>query len=179
MSTEPPILLDTDFASSFAWVDRMDILESRYSGRMVILEEVMVELDRAPFVADRVRPSVDRGHISVETMLAGSPEALQFARLRESGRYGAGEASCMAYLLHHVGILASNNLADVKRFCIVQQIPLLTTADVLLQAHGEGRVSVGEADAIWGRMLACRRRLPAASFSEFLAARRRRGVSQE
>ena len=39
MSTEPPIILDTYFLSSFAWVDRLDILEGLYSKRMLILEE--------------------------------------------------------------------------------------------------------------------------------------------
>ena len=52
MSTEPPILLDADFVSSFAWVDRMDIIEGLYSKRMVVLEEVMLELERTRHLAD-------------------------------------------------------------------------------------------------------------------------------
>jgi len=42
LSTEPPILLDTDFVSSFAWVDRLDLIERLDSRRMVILEEAEV-----------------------------------------------------------------------------------------------------------------------------------------
>ena len=57
LSTDLPVLLDTDFLSSFAWVDRMDIIESRYSGRMVVPEEVMTELDRVPHLASCVRQS--------------------------------------------------------------------------------------------------------------------------
>ena len=169
MSTEPPVVLDTDFLSSFAWVDRMDILESLYSKRMLILEEVIEELERVPYLAEQVRLSIAAGHITPQVMLAGSPEALQFARFHESGRYGAGEAACMAYILYHGGVLASNNLSDVKAFCTRNGIPLLTTPDVLRRLYDEGRLSISEADELWGNMLARRRKLPASSFSEYLA----------
>ena len=175
LSTDAPIVLDADFVSSFAWVDRMDILENLYSKRMVILEEVMEELNRVPHLAARVRLCVEKGHITIETMLAGSPEALQLARFHESGRYGAGEASCMAYLVYRGGILASNNLADVKAFCAVHKMPLLTTPDVLLQSYEDGRLGVKEADAIWSGMLARRRKLPTSSFTEYLATLKRGG----
>ena len=175
MSTDAPIVLDADFVSSFAWVDRMDILENLYSKRMVILEEVMEELNRVPHLAARVRLCVEKGHITIETMLAGSPEALQLARFHESGRYGAGEASCMAYLVYRGGILASNNLADVKAFCAVHKMPLLTTPDVLLQSYEDGCLGVKEADAIWSGMLARRRKLPTSSFTEYLATLKRGG----
>jgi predicted nucleic acid-binding protein len=169
LSTESPVVLDTDFVSSFAWVDRMDILEGLYSRRMLILEEVTVELERVAHLAERVRLSIAAGHITPRVMVAGSPEALQFARFHESGRYGAGEAACMAYILYHGGVLASNNLSDVEAFCTRQGIPLLTTADVLRRLYEEGRLSISEADELWGKMLATHRKLPASSFSEYLA----------
>ena len=175
MSTDTPILLDTDFVSSFAWVGRMDIIEGRYSGRMVVLEEVMTELDRVPHLASCVRQSVAKGHIREEVMLVDSPEALEFARLHDTGRYGSGEASCMTYLSYHEGILASNNLADVKAFCNHRGVTLLTTADVLLQAYDEGTLPIDETDGLWRGMLARKRKLPAPSFSEYLSAVKKSG----
>lgn len=175
MSTDLPVVLDTDFLSSFAWVGRMDIIESRYSGRMVVLEEVMMELDRVPHLASCVRQSMAQGHIREESIMVDSPEALEFARLHDTGRYGSGEASCMAYLSYHEGMLASNNLADVKRFCIAGRISLLTTADVLLQAYDDGSLSVAEADSIWLNMLARKRKLPGASFTGYLMTVRQGG----
>ena len=169
MSTEPPLLLDTDFVSSFACVDRMDIIEGLYSGRMIVLEEVMVELERVPVLASRVRQSIEKGHIRSEVLLAGSKEALEFVRLYESGRYGAGESSCMSYLLCHEGTLASNNLRDVKRFCLEQRIELLTTPDVLRGLYEDGNLSREEADLIWREMVARKRKLPVATFGEYLA----------
>ena len=63
LPTEPPIILDADFVSSFAWVNRLDILEFFYSKRMVILEEVLEELKRVPHLASRVEESMRNGHI--------------------------------------------------------------------------------------------------------------------
>ena len=80
---------------------------------MSVLEEVMEELERVRHLADRVSFSVMRGHIRRVGMLSDSPEAAAYVRLHESGRYGSGEAACMAYLSHHDGVLASNNLTVV------------------------------------------------------------------
>lgn len=168
--TEPPVLLDADFVSCFAWVDRMDIIEGLYSKRMAILEEVMEELERARHLADCVSFSIMRGHIKKVEMLADSPEALAFIRLHESGRYGSGEAACMAYIAYHGGILASNNLRDVKRYCAERQIPLLTTADVLVRAYEEQRLNLEETNSVWRRMVQRRKTLPASSFSEYLTS---------
>ena len=169
MPIEPPLLLDADFLSSFAWVNRLDILEKLYSGKMIVLEEVMVELSRVGHLASRVQTSIASGSIDLVAMLADSPEALELARLLELGRYGRGEAACMAYLKRNKGSMASNNLADVKTFCDANHKFLLTTAQVLHQAYNEGVVGLEDADKIWSDMIGKRRKLPAASFSHYLA----------
>lgn len=178
MSTEPPVILDSDFLSSFAWVKRMDILEGLYSKRMIVLEEVLEELKRVPHLASRVALSISNGHIRSVAMLANSPEALQLAKFLELGRYGIGEASCMAYLTQHEGILGSNNLSDIKDFCIQNKKRLLTTAEVLHQAYKIGQINLDEADEIWAGMLSKKRKLPAPSFTEYLSAIENGGDSQ-
>jgi len=169
LSTEPPIILDADFLSSFAWVNRLDILEGLYSKRMIILEEVLEELNRVPHLASKVKLSIRNGHIKRESMYADSPEALQLGKFLETGRYGTGEAACMAYLTQHDGILGSNNLSDVKEFCIQNKKRLLTTADVMYQAYETNLVGLEEADKIWSDMISKRRKLPASSFSEYMS----------
>ncbi|TRZ52218.1 MAG: hypothetical protein D4S01_03315 [Dehalococcoidia bacterium] len=169
MSTEPPIILDADFLSSFAWANRLDILEGLYSKRMIILEEVLEELNRVPHLASKVKLSIRNGHIKRESMYADSPEALQLGKFLETGRYGTGEAACMAYLTQHDGILGSNNLSDVKEFCIQNKKRLLTTADVMYQAYETNLVGLEEADKIWSDMISKRRKLPALSFSEYMS----------
>lgn len=78
--TEPPIILDADFLSSFAWVNRLDILKGLYPKRMIILEEVLEELKRVPHLASKVKLSIRNGHIKRESMYADSPEALQLGK---------------------------------------------------------------------------------------------------
>ena len=167
--TEPPIILDADFLSSFTWVNRLDILEGLYSKRMIILEEVLEELNRVPHLASKVKLSIRNGYIKRESMYADSPEALQLGKFLETGRYGTGEAACMAYLTQHDGILGSNNLSDVKEFCIQNKKRLLTTADVMYQAYETNLVGLEEADKIWSDMISKRRKLPASSFSEYMS----------
>lgn len=178
MSIESPVILDADFISSFAWVNRLDVLEGLYSKRMIILEEVLEELSRVPHLASRVKLSISGGHIKCHAMLGDSPEALQLGKLLETGRYGTGEAACMAYLTQHDGILGSNNLSDVKEFCIQNRKTLLTTADVMYQAYEAGHISLDEADKTWADMLSKKRKLPASSFSEYLSAIEKGGDNQ-
>lgn len=171
--TDPPIVLDTDFVSSFACVDRLDIIEDLYSRRMIVLEEVTEELKRVRYLEGRVCFSIMHGHIRRVQMMACSAEALEYTRLRESDRYGSGEAACMAYARYCGGIVASNNLRDVRRYCDDWKIQLLTAADVLLQVYDEERLDLTHIDLIWGRMVEKRRRLPASSFTEYLEKRGR------
>jgi len=168
LRTDLTILLDTDFVSSFAWVNRMDILEGLYSGRMMVLEEVMIELERVRNLADLVCFSIMHGHIKRKGMMAGSAEALEYARLHDRDQYGSGEAACMAYAYCRGGIVASNNLKDVKRYCDERQIQLLTTADVLLQEYQEGRLRLEHVDLTWQHMVQKRNRLPTGTFTEYL-----------
>ena len=166
---EPPLILDADFISSFAWVNRLDILEGLYPKRMVILDEVFEELDRVPHLVARVEVSVKNGHVKRMSIFADSPEALQLGKLLDTGKYGSGEAACMAYLTQHDGILGSNNLSDVKAFCIQNNKCLLTTADVMYQAFKAGLIGLDEANRIWSEMISKKRKLPASSFSNYLS----------
>jgi len=154
-------------------VNRLDILEGLYSKRMIILDEVLAELNRVPnrvpHLAARVELSVKNGHIKCASMFADSPEALQLSKLLETGKYGSGEAACMAYLTQCDGILGSNNLSDVKAFCIQNNQCLLTTADAMHQAYKAGLISLDEADKVWGAMISKKRKLPASSFSEYIS----------
>lgn len=66
------------------------------------------------------------------------------------------------------GILASNNLRDVKKYTHEFNLKLITTADILIDAFTELYIDETEANKIWADMLKKQRKLPAASFSEYL-----------
>ena len=101
---------------------------------------------------------------------ADAPEALELARLLESGRYGRGEAACLAYLKYNLGSLASNNVSDVKVVCSNRNIYLLTVPDILNHAYMTNIVTKEEANEVWIKMVRKKRKLPMDSFYGFLAS---------
>ncbi len=170
MLTNPPLVLDADLLSSFAWVDRLDILEQLFSKQMVVLDEVMNELRRVQHLSARVQNCIDKGHIENVSMTADSPEALELGRILEEGKFGSGEAACMAYLKHNKGTMCSNNLSDVHAFCQDNKKDLMTTAMIVHQAVDKAVIDDAEAESIWAKMIAKRRKLPADSYSAYLTS---------
>ncbi len=59
MLINPPLLLDTDMVSAFAWVKRIDVLNNLYSGKMKIPQEVLNELARVPHLKAAVDSRTD------------------------------------------------------------------------------------------------------------------------
>lgn len=54
MTCENKIVLDTDVISSFAWVERFDIIIELYSPNVIILDVVKCELIKVKHLFDRV-----------------------------------------------------------------------------------------------------------------------------
>jgi len=165
--SEPPLVVDTDFLSSFAWVNRLDILERLFPAQMVLLEEVQIEISKVPHLAKQVENCIANGTILLTTMTADSPEAIDLAKYLEDGKYGRGEAACMAYLKYNPGTMGSNNLADVEQFCRDNNKRILCTGHCLYRALTLKIVTSGECEYLWQKMISKRRKLPTATFKEF------------
>ena len=168
MLTDPPLVLDTDLVSSFAWIDRMDILEKLFSKQMIILDEVLTELQRVGHLYAEVKNCINNGSIGSVSMLADSPAALELGGILSTGRYGSGEAACMASLKFNSGTMGSNNLSDVKTFCEHNGKDLITTAMIIHYAVETDVIKETEAETIWDSMLKKRRKLPADSYSAYV-----------
>lgn len=169
------MFFDTDCFSSFLWVGREDIILIKYKGRIVIPQYVYEEF---------CRPGVNQLRVKVDNMLAaklllrmdiifGSEEAKLFRELTKMPRnghtvIGKGEASALVLAKFNEGILASNNLRDVKKYTHEFNLKLITTADILIDAFTDLYIDETEANKIWTDMLKKQRKLPAASFSEYL-----------
>ncbi len=165
--SEPPLVVDTDFLSSFAWVNRLDILESLFSAQMLILEEVQIEIAKVPHLSAQVDICIENKTIIPTTMSADSPEAIELARYLGEGKYGRGESACMAYLSHNEGTMGSNNLADVGKYCLDNSKQILCTGHCLRYAIESKVVRFEECESLWQRMLSKRRKLPTATFQEY------------
>ncbi|APV43871.1 hypothetical protein Dform_00516 [Dehalogenimonas formicexedens] len=163
------MVLDTDLLSSFAWVNRADILCAMFSKNMVVPEEVLVELQRIQHIFEKIQKCVSDGHMGTVEFITGSPEATEYFLLVDSGIYGSGEAACMAYLKHHPGTMGSNNLADVFNYCQQNTRRLITTCDILLEACRISFITRATANSIWEGMIRKRRRLPSSTFDGYLA----------
>jgi len=168
---ELPLVLDCDVLSHFAWVDRLDILEKLYARNMIVLEEVINELSKIEHIAKRVESCITRGSIKRVSTPANAPEALELAHLLESGRYGRGEAACLAHLKYNFGSLGSNNLSDVKAVCSEKNICLMTVPNILTHAYEANVITKKEADQVWLGMVKKGRKLPGNSFDDFIANR--------
>ena len=73
----------------------------------------------------------------------------------------------MAYVRFHGGTVASNNLRDVKNYCIEHNLPLMTVRAIVARAVLDSKsLSIGEAEDFWSSMLAKGRRLPNATAQE-------------
>ena len=82
---------------------------------------------------------------------------------------GKGEAAGIAMARQRAGILASNNLRDIRPYVEKYGIPHITTGDILIKAMKTGIITEAEGNTIWNSMLRKRRMLPSATFSDYIA----------
>lgn len=167
MLEEPPLVVDTDFLSSFAWVKRLDIIETLFPKQMVLLEEVKVELSRVPHLSIQIDDCITRNTMSLTYMTADSPEAIELVKYLDSGKYGPGESACMAYLRYNPGTMGSNNTIDVIDYCRDNNKKLICTGHCLCFALDSGIVKFEECESLWAQMISKRRFLPTKTFGEF------------
>lgn len=169
------LFFDTDCLSSFLSVGREDIILLNYRGRIVIPQFVYDEF---------CNPVVRHLRIKLDNMLKikdvhkmgitfGTPEAALFKQLtqrpiKDVPTIGKGEAAALVLAKVNKGIIASNNLRDVTGYAKEFGIPILTAADILVEALGTSYITETEGNNIWTDMRNKNRKLPTNSFSEFL-----------
>jgi predicted nucleic acid-binding protein len=169
------LFFDTDCLSSFLCVGREDIILLNYRCRIVIPQFVYDEF---------CSPVVRHLRIKLDSMLNvkdvykmeiafGTPEAILFKQLtkkpiKDVPPIGKGEAAALVLAKANNGIIASNNLRDIKDYAKDFGIPILTAADILVEALGTSYITETEGNTIWTDMRNKNRKLPTNSFSEFL-----------
>ncbi|GAW30616.1 hypothetical protein [Carboxydocella sp. JDF658] len=170
MLTRPPLVLDTDVISCFAWVKRMDILEKLYSGKMVVPAEVVYEISnrRVQHLKAELTRSVDKKYIEVVSLQPLGDDGQTFVALRETGKYGSGEAAVMAYAKVNGGTICSNNLRDVLRYCQKYNLALLSTRAIMYDAICKKVISETEAQNVWTEMINKKRQLPCKTIKEVI-----------
>lgn len=173
-----PIVLDTDIIECFASLDDgISILVDSLGTEIYVTGQLIEEIDllygwpSKSYIAERVNAAVGKGKIGRMSIEAISEDARLFIKMT-SGEcpglpvIGKGEAAALLLAKASSGTIASNNLRDVKRYCVNNGIPLLCTEDVLSLAVVKNRITMDYAAVAWDKLKADGHFLPPYDFSE-------------
>ena len=173
------LFFDTDCLSAFLWINNTNILHELYGGKIVLPEPVYQELSNPsiPHIKQRTDVMISRNDVSVKTIEAGTEEYKLYTALvrGENGQktIGRGEAGGIALAKTYNGILASNNYKDSAPYIEKYNLKHIDTGQILVEALESGLITETDGNDIWRKMLAKKRKLPANSFSEYLAGKKK------
>lgn len=169
------LFCDTDCLSAFLWVRNESLLPQLYPGKVIIPRPVYTELCRpnTPQLKNRIDVLLAQNLVSIQDIPIDSEEYSTYYQLTESPTkehvvIGNGEAASISLAKKYGGIVASNNLRDIKSYISEFGLKHTTTSDILVDAYKRGLITEKEGNTIWANMLAKRRRLGAASFTDYL-----------
>jgi len=174
------VICDTDFLSTFLCVDRFDIILKTISGTILIPQIVYDELKRIEsssnrplkWILEKMDSAIKKKQVHVVDFEIGSPEFAEFKKLTSPPMpIGKGEAMAIAFAKSNTGILASNNLKDIKRFVTAGDILNITSDDLLCLFYNKykGETTPEEIESIRETMRLFGRRISPDSFYELLS----------
>ncbi len=178
-----PLFFDTDCISAFLWVDNESILSKLFPGRIIIPKEVYDELshpgvNRVKGLKAQVDSMIQNGDATVEPIIVGTNTYELYRKLTinpDPGHkiIGRGEAASISLAKEKQGILASNNLKDISVYVEEYGLTHYTTGDIMKMALEAGLINEAQGNAVWTSMIARRRKLGYATFSDYLASDRK------
>lgn len=83
---------------------------------------------------------------------------------------GRKETASISLAKEKQGILVSNNLRDISAYVTEYGLSHLTTGDIMKMALDAGYINESQGNTIWTNMIARKRKLGYASFSDYLVA---------
>ena len=158
--TKRKVYGDTDCLSSFLLLDEVSLLESILD-EIVIPKAVDQELranGAPPQIVTNLDNLKEKKFIRVHDIDINSAEHQWYDEIRVEYQMnrgfpiGEGEAQAMALAIPNGGILASNNLSDIKYFVDKYRLPLLTSAYMRADSVDKGQISYEEAELTWQQM---------------------------
>ena len=165
---------DTDCLSAFLWVGNENLLVQMYKSKIVLPLEVYEEIKKVPYLRAKTDTLIVNKDIFIRKIEDKTPEAFIYLKLiispdRGLKIIGRGEAAAIALAKVNDGILASNNLKDIRQYIEFYHLKHITTGDILTEALKRGLITEPQGNIIWANMLAKKRMLPTSTFSDFLA----------
>lgn len=146
-----------------------------YPGRIVIPRPVYDELSvpGVQHLRDKLDALIKGGQAKLRTISTDSDTYRLYYQLTQEPSeghriIGNGEASCMVLAKEEKGIIASNNLRDIRAYIDAFGLAHVTTGDIMVDAFKAGLISEHTGNTIWTHMLEKRRKIGADSFTEYL-----------
>jgi len=173
-----PIYVDADLISSFLWVGKQYSLVRLYPERIILPKQVLDELYKVLQLKKSIEPLISQRQISTIDILVDSAEYLFYKKLvyyPEPGHktIGKGEAAVIALAKFNNGIIGSNNLSDISQYITLYQLRSITTAEILVEMHGQENIKEKDIENIWQDMIRKRTYLPCKTFRDYLRLRNR------
>lgn len=164
---------DTDCISAFLWVKNESILTKLYLGKIILPRQVYDEISKVPPLLKRIETMKNNGELSVKSIEAGTNEYKEYYKLAVNPppgekTIGKGEAAAIVMTKKSNGILASNNLRDIKKYVEEYSLNHITTGDILVEALNQGLITESDGNTIWANMIAKKRMLPTPSFTDYI-----------
>ena len=172
-----PLFLDTDCLSTFLVVGQENLVLRLYAGRIGIPQQVYEELKKVHFMKSKVDALRQAGRVMLYQITAGTIEGDLYFKLTTKPDkgfrvIGSGEAAAITLTKQYNGILGSNNMRDIPPYIRLYHLQHRTSADIMAEALEQHMINEGQGNAIWKQMLQRNRKLPADTFTEFLASRK-------
>lgn len=171
---------DTDCLSAFLWVKNQNLLIKLYGGKIILPEQVYTELSHpsTPHLKKITDNLKNDGEISIASIDMDTEAYKIYSKLTTNPDegfkvIGKGEAAAIALAKTKGGILASNNMRDIKQYVEEYELKHITTGDILVEALDNNYITEDEGNTIWANMIAKNRKLPNSTFTEFLVSKKK------
>jgi predicted nucleic acid-binding protein len=168
------LFLDTDCLSTFLVVGQENLILQLYAGRIGIPQQVYAELKKVHFMKNKVDTLLKSNRIILYQIDASTESGALYLKMitnPDKGYkiIGSGEASAIVLAKQYKGILGSNNMRDILPYIRLFDLKHRTSAEIMVEAFKQHLINEGQGNVIWRDMLHRNRKLPADTFSEFLA----------
>lgn len=164
------IFYDSDCLICFLIVDQCEILQKLFSKVIVpsIVQKEILSLRLNPRIKYNFQRLIQMNFVEVRTMKTHSVEHRIFLKILEKYSFvGPGEAATIALACQNNGVVASNNLLDVRGLVEDYDLNLITTAFIMAKAYENGIKTRKELDEIWKDMLDNGRKRSLPNFKSF------------
>lgn len=154
---EKNVFYDSDCLVCFLAVGQCGILQQMFSKVIVpkvVSNEILKPFKTPPHIKANMNKLIGMDFVEVREMIVGSRVHNKYIEIKNNHQYmGDGEAAVLALTYENGGVIASNNLSDIRVFAEDNDLNFITTAFILAKAYEKGIKSRSELDMIWSDML--------------------------